>query len=87
MTYLDGYASERTVEKLDGFPESTFEIDIAEPKLSEVLDKLSLYFYELREVEKSNGQAIQPLSTMIPYLNGEYGVPRSEGAGKIYRLN
>ena len=54
MSYLDCYArSEGEKGYLDGFPEATFEIDLPEPKLTKVLKNLSVYFAELREVEKN----------------------------------
>ena len=87
MTYIDAYAIP-VGEKghIEGFPENTYEVDLQGNLLDETLTKLSLYFAELREVRHTHGQAIAPLSDMIPYLDAEAGVKRREGAGVIVRL-
>ena len=87
MTYIDAYATPAGEKgRIEGFPENTYAVDLKGQPLKETLTKLSLYFAELCEVHQSNGQAIIPLSEMIPYLDAEAGVKRREGAGIIRRL-
>ena len=88
MTYLDCYAIPKEEKgRIEGFPENTYRIDLEGETLDKVLSQLSLYFAELREVKQTNGQGINPLSEMIPYLDAEAGVKRRAGAGEIILLN
>ena len=87
MTYIDAYAIPAGEKgRIEGFPENTYHVDLQGKMLDETLTKLSLYFAELREVRQSNGQAITPLSEIIPYLDAGAGVKRREGAGIIVRV-
>ena len=92
MSFLDCYAIPQGEKgHLDGFPESTFEIDVSDELLNHIVKFLALYFAEVREVEVTNGQAILPLTEFskeygIDTIQGKGalpGVPRRAGAGKI----
>ena len=87
MPYLDCYAVPQGAKgHIEGFPESTFHVDLADERKDKILSQLSCYFALIQEVEETNGQAIVPLSDMIPYLDAESGVKRREGPGEIRLL-
>ena len=73
MLFLDCYMH-KNGEKghVEGHPESTFEVD-DESKLDKVESQLLETFAEVRRVEKTNGQAIVPLSidTMLDLLDSK----------------
>ena len=53
LKYIDCY----TTNDLEGFPTSTYKVDIPENELDAALLELSKYFTEVREVTETNGQA------------------------------
>ena len=65
MRCIDCYTS----NDLDGFPTSTYKVDIPEGELDAALLELSKFFSEVREVTETNGQSIRSLDAGFYYTD------------------
>lgn len=59
--YLDCYMQ----NDLDGFPTSTYKIDVDEGVLNQIVTQLNKYYYRVEQVQETNGQAVMPLTIWL----------------------